>query len=184
MKASLAFTLLQWAQKKFHRWLLSIAIAIDTSICLATVLYFLLQCQPVSYAWRLIDPTVKGHCLPFSGQIIVGFALSGTTVSLDLLFLFTPFWMLAGREVNPRLKLFIYGIFGLGVIASIANFLRLGTLVVLKKSTDPLCKSLPLLLFFSVANSSTQSMQLQSSSGQPWKSVLEFVQRVSLSSDP
>lgn len=141
MKASLALTLLQWARKKVHIFLLYTAIAIDVVICLVVVFYFLLQCQPISYAWEFINPTKKGHCLPTSGQILVGFALSGTTVSLDMLFLFVPFFMLAGRGVNKRLKMYIFGVFGLGVAASFANFVRLATLVKLKNSTDPLCKS-------------------------------------------
>ena len=141
MKGSLAVTLLQWARKNIHVWLLYTAIAIDVVICLVVVFYFLLQCQPISYAWRMIDPTVKGHCLPSSGQILVGFALSGTTVSLDMLFLFVPFFMLAGRGVNKRLKIYIFGIFGLGVLASVANFIRLAKLVKLKNSKDPLCES-------------------------------------------
>jgi hypothetical protein len=157
MKASLAVTLLQWARKKIHIWLLCTAIVIDVVICLVVVLYFLLQCQPVSYAWRFIDPTVKGHCLPESGQILVGFALSGTTVSLDMLFLFVPFFMLAGRGVNSRLKLFIYGIFGLGVLASIANFFRLAALVKLKASIDPLCKLPSCAVIVPITNSRDKS---------------------------
>ena len=141
MKASLAITLLQWARKRLHIWLLSAAIVIDVIICLVVVLYFLLQCQPISFAWRLTDPNAKGHCLPETGQIFVGFALSGTTVSLDMLFLFTPFFMLAGRGLNKRLKMYIYGVFALGVLASIANFFRLAALLKLQKSTDALCKS-------------------------------------------
>jgi hypothetical protein len=51
-----------------------------------------------------------------SGQILIGFALSGTTVSLDMLFLFVPFFMLSGRGVSTRVKMYIYAIFGLGVL--------------------------------------------------------------------
>lgn len=116
MKASIAITLLQWAKKKFHIYVLWAAIVIDVIICLVVVFYFLLQCRPISYAWLFINPSVKGTCLPASGQILVGFALSGTTVSLDMIFLFIPFFMLSGRGVNSRLKLYIYGLFGLGVL--------------------------------------------------------------------
>jgi hypothetical protein len=139
MKASLAITLLQWAKKRWHVWILWVAIGIDAVICTVVTLFFLLECQPISYAWRLIDPTAKGRCLPPTTQIYMGFALSGTTVSLDMIFLFIPFFMLSGRGVNQRLKLYIYGLFGLGVLASFANFIRLATLGKLKSSTDPLC---------------------------------------------
>jgi hypothetical protein len=51
-----------------------------------------------------------------TGQILIGFALSGTTVSLDMLFLFVPFFMLSGRGVSRRVKMYIFAIFGLGVL--------------------------------------------------------------------
>jgi hypothetical protein len=116
MKASLAISLLQWAKKKLHIYLLYSAIVIDVIICLVVVFYFFLQCQPISYAWLFLDPTVKGTCWPMSGQILIGYALSGTTISLDMLFLFVPFFMLSGRGVSMRVKMYIYAIFGLGVL--------------------------------------------------------------------
>jgi rhodopsin domain-containing protein len=64
-----------------------------------------------------------------------------------MLFLFIPFFMLKGRGVNNRLKLYIYGIFGLGVLASVANFIRLAALVKLKKSEDPLFDAAPVFLW-------------------------------------
>jgi hypothetical protein len=116
MKASLAITLLQWAKVKWHIYMLQAAILIDAIICIVVVEYFLVQCAPISYTWELIDPTKKGVCLPATQEIAVGFALSGTTVSLDMIFLFAPFYMLRGRGVNKTLKMYIYGIFGLGVL--------------------------------------------------------------------
>ena len=116
MKASVAITLLQWAKKKTHMVLLHTAIFLDVTICFVVVLFFLLECSPVSYAWRFIDPKVKGKCLPVTAQILVGYALCATTISIDMLFLFVPFFMLRGRAVNSRLKTYIYGIFGLGVL--------------------------------------------------------------------
>lgn len=150
MKASLAISLLQWAKKKLHIYLLYTAIVIDVVICLVVVFYFFLQCQPISYAWLFLDPTVKGTCWPMSGQILIGFALSGTTISLDMLFLFVPFFMLAGRGVSMRVKMYIYGIFGLGVLASVANFIRLASLVKLKASTDQLFDAAPVFLWSAV----------------------------------
>lgn len=116
MKASIATTLLQWAQKKVHIILLWSAIVIDALICLVFVFYLVLQCQPISYAWSFVDPTSKGHCAPFTGQLYMGYALCIVTISLDMLFLFVPFFMLSGRGVSKTLKRYIYTIFGLGVL--------------------------------------------------------------------
>jgi hypothetical protein len=115
MKASLAITLIQWAVKRSHIRLLQGAIVVDALICIIVVEYFLVQCAPISYTWELTDPTKKGVCLPGNQQIAIGFALSGTTVSLDMLFLIIPFFMMMGRGLNSRLKMYIYSVFGLGV---------------------------------------------------------------------
>lgn len=116
MKASLAITLLQWARSKVHILLLQLAIFIDFVICIVVVEYFLVQCAPISYTWELLDPTKKGVCLPAPQQLVIGEALSVTTISLDMLFLFVPFFMLWGRGVNSRVKMAIYFIFSLGVV--------------------------------------------------------------------
>lgn len=116
MKASLAITLLQWARSKVHILLLKAAIVIDFIICIIVVEYFLVQCAPISYTWKLLDPTAKGVCLPAAQQLVVGEALSITTITLDMLFLFVPFFMLRGRGVNIRVKLAIYSIFALGIV--------------------------------------------------------------------
>lgn len=116
MKASIATTLRQWTVVKWHRYLLWASIIMDFAISTAFLLYLVLQCQPVSYAWRLFDPTVKGKCLPFTGQLYMGYALSIVTVALDMLFLFLPFVMMRGRGLNSTLKVYIFAIFGLGVV--------------------------------------------------------------------
>ncbi|KAL3419515.1 P-type ATPase [Phlyctema vagabunda] len=150
MKASIAITLLQWAKSKVHKYLLWTAIALDTLICLIFIFYLVLQCTPVSYAWKSVDPTAKGKCVPFVGQLYMGYALCIVTISLDMLFLIVPFLMLKGRGVNSRIKLGIYAIFTLGVLASIANFIRLAALVKLKASNDPLFDAAPVFTWSTV----------------------------------
>lgn len=115
MKASLAVTLLQWANKKVQIYLLRTAIVLDAFICIVVVEYFLVQCAPISYSWEFLNPLKKGVCLPMDQQIIVGEVLSVVTISIDMLFLFVPFFMIKGRGLNPRLKMYIYAIIGAGV---------------------------------------------------------------------
>ena len=116
MKVSIAITFLEWTRARSLVWLLRLSIVLDFAISVAFAAYLLLQCQPVSYAWRLLDPTVKGKCLPFSGQLYMGYALSFVTISLDMLFLIAPFFMLKNRGVNKTRKIYIYVIIGLGVL--------------------------------------------------------------------
>ncbi len=116
MKVSIAITLRQWTRQKVIIWLLKLSIVIDFLISVAFVIFLLAECQPISHAWRFIDPTAKGKCLPFIAQVYMGYALYITTISLDMLFLVGPFFMLKGRKVNSRLKGYIYAIIGLGVL--------------------------------------------------------------------
>ena len=116
MKASIATTLLQWAKKRFHIYLLWAAIVIDAVICSVFIIFVVSECTPVAYAWEFIDPTKKGKCKPFVDQLYAGYALCAVTITLDMIFLFVPFFMLKGRGVNSRLKSYIYGVFALGVL--------------------------------------------------------------------
>lgn len=84
MKASLAASLLQWAKKKSHIYLLYLAIFLDVAICIFVVLYFLLECKPISHKWDFMNPSNKGTCLPSSGEILVGFALCSVTISVSV----------------------------------------------------------------------------------------------------
>ena len=45
----------------------------------------------------------------------MGYALCIVTITLDMIFLFLPFFMMKGRGVNRVIKGVIFGIFGLGV---------------------------------------------------------------------
>jgi hypothetical protein len=83
MKASLAASLLQWAKKRSHVYLLYLAIFLDIAICTFVVLYFLLECKPISFKWEFINPLKKGKCLPANGEILVGFALCSVTISVS-----------------------------------------------------------------------------------------------------
>jgi hypothetical protein len=115
MKASIASTLLQWSRSRLHATILWSAIFIDAGICLVFCFYLVLQCKPISYAWTFVDPTTKGKCLPFVGQLYMGYALCIVTITLDMIFLFLPFFMMKGRGVNRVIKGVIFGLFGMGV---------------------------------------------------------------------
>ncbi|CAG8974285.1 hypothetical protein HYALB_00010353 [Hymenoscyphus albidus] len=143
MKVSIALTFLEWTKNKFLRALLWVSIFLDFAISFAFILYLLLQCKPISYAWELTDPTKKGTCWPLDGQLYMGYALSFVTILLDSLFLIAPWFMLRNSRLNKTIKLYIYGIWGLAVLASVANVIRLAGLKTLKESKDPLFEAAP-----------------------------------------
>ncbi|GKT83442.1 P-type ATPase [Colletotrichum tofieldiae] len=150
MKGSIALTFIRLSRSRVLTLLFWVSIALDVLISAAFIIYLLVQCKPVSYAWRLLDPTAKGKCLPLTGQLYMGYALSIVTATLDGLLMISPWLMMRGRGLNSRLKLYIYGIFGLGILATIANIIRLVALVKLKGSTDQLLDAAPVFTWSAI----------------------------------
>ncbi|KAH8599177.1 hypothetical protein B0O99DRAFT_504861 [Bisporella sp. PMI_857] len=138
MKASIAITFLQWAKTRTQKWLLWGAIVVNFSIGSVVGVYTILQCSPIEFSWRRLDPSAKGTCRDQNEIIKVGYALCIVTVTLDMLFLVMPFIMLKHYKPNPRMKMYIYGIVAIGVLASIANFIRIAALAKLGTYKDPL----------------------------------------------
>ncbi|KZL63368.1 p-type atpase [Colletotrichum incanum] len=150
MKGSIALTFIRLSRSKVLTLLFWVSIALDVLISAAFIIYLLVQCKPVSYAWRLLEPAAKGKCLPLTGQLYMGYALSIVTAILDGLLMISPWLMMRGRGLNSRLKLYIYGIFGLGILATIANIIRLVALVKLKGSTDQLLDAAPVFTWSAI----------------------------------
>lgn len=116
MKASIATTFLQWATTRTQKWVLWGSIVVDFAIGAVVSVYTILQCTPIDYSWRRLDPTAKGICRDPNEIIKVGYALCIVTVTLDMLFLTMPFIMLKHYKPNPRVKMYIYGIVGIGIL--------------------------------------------------------------------
>ncbi|WYZ38500.1 hypothetical protein EsH8_III_000414 [Colletotrichum jinshuiense] len=150
MKGSIALTFIRLSRSRVLTILFWVSIALDVLISAAFIIYLLVQCKPISFAWRLLDPTIKGKCLPLTGQLYMGYALSIVTATLDGLLMISPWIMMRGRGLNSRLKMYIYGIFGLGILATIANIIRLVALVKLKGSKDQLVDAAPVFTWSAI----------------------------------
>ncbi|KAG4443926.1 hypothetical protein IFR05_000566 [Cadophora sp. M221] len=150
MKGSIAITMMQWTKNRVLIWMFWGSIAMDVLISSIFTFYVIFQCTPISYAWQMLDPNVKGKCLPFTGQLYMGLALCFVTFTLDILLMGSPFYMLKGRGVNKTLKKYIYGIFSLGIFATIANLIRLFAIFKLQKSKDQLFDAAPVFTWSAV----------------------------------
>ncbi|EPE33650.1 hypothetical protein GLAREA_06663 [Glarea lozoyensis ATCC 20868] len=138
MKASIATTFLQWATTRVQKWILWGSIVVDFAIGGVVSVYTVVQCTPISFSWERLDPAAKGMCRDPNEIIKVGYALCFVTVTLDILFLVLPFVMLRHYKPSPRIKMCVYGIIFIGVLASIANFIRIAALSKLGTYKDPL----------------------------------------------
>ncbi|KAJ5037548.1 uncharacterized protein L3040_007720 [Drepanopeziza brunnea f. sp. 'multigermtubi'] len=150
MKASIAVTMMRWTSSRVLRLLFWGSIAMDFTISAVFALYVVFQCQPISYAWNMLNPKMKGKCLPFQGQLYMGLALCAVTFTLDILLMSSPWVMMKGKGLNKILKRYIYGIFSLGIAATIANIIRLFALLKLQKSTDQLYDAAPVFSWSAV----------------------------------
>ncbi|PVH86548.1 hypothetical protein DL98DRAFT_567408 [Cadophora sp. DSE1049] len=150
MKGSIAITMMQWTKNRVLIWMFWGSIAMDVLISAVFSFYVIFQCTPISYAWQMLDPNVKGKCLPFTGQLYMGLALCFVTFTLDILLMTSPFIMMKGKNINKTLKKYIYGIFSLGILATIANIIRLFAIFKLQKSTDQLFDAAPVFTWSAV----------------------------------
>ncbi|PBP16486.1 P-type ATPase [Diplocarpon rosae] len=144
MKASIAITMMRWTSSRVLKLFFWGSIGMDVLISSIFTFYVIFQCTPISYAWEMLNPKIKGKCLPFTGQLFMGLALCFVTFALDVLLMTSPFIMMKGRGLNKILKRYIYGIFSLGIAATIANIIRLFAIFKLQKSKDQLCKPIPI----------------------------------------
>ncbi|KAK2030341.1 hypothetical protein LX32DRAFT_586817 [Colletotrichum zoysiae] len=150
MKGSIALTFIRLSRSRVLNIMFWASIVMDVLISAAFIIYLLVQCKPIDYAWRMLEPSAKGKCLPLEGQVYMGYALCIVTAILDVLLLVSPWIMMRGRSLNSRLKKYIYGIFGLGILATIANIIRLVALVKLTHSQDQLFDAAPVFTWSAI----------------------------------
>ncbi|CAL3972264.1 hypothetical protein PZA11_004573 [Diplocarpon coronariae] len=150
MKASIAITMMRWTSSRVLKLLFWGSIGMDVLISSIFTFYVIFQCTPISYAWEMLNPKIKGKCLPFTGQLYMGLALCFVTFALDVLLMTSPFIMMKGRGLNKILKRYIYGIFSLGIAATIANIIRLFAIFKLQNSKDQLYDAAPVFTWSAV----------------------------------
>ncbi|KAK1991494.1 hypothetical protein LX36DRAFT_619147 [Colletotrichum falcatum] len=150
MKGSIALTFIHLSRSRVLNIIFWVSIAMDVLISAAFIIYLLVQCKPIDYAWRMLEPAATGECLPLTGQLYMGYALCIVTATLDVMLLISPWIMMRNRGLNSRLKLYIYGIFGLGILATVANIIRLVALVKLTHSHDQLFDAAPVFTWSAI----------------------------------
>ncbi|OWP04152.1 hypothetical protein B2J93_361 [Marssonina coronariae] len=150
LKASIAITMMRWTSSRVLKLLFWGSIGMDVLISSIFTFYVIFQCTPISYAWEMLNPKIKGKCLPFTGQLYMGLALCFVTFALDVLLMTSPFIMMKGRGLNKILKRYIYGIFSLGIAATIANIIRLFAIFKLQNSKDQLYDAAPVFTWSAV----------------------------------
>ncbi|KAL4897345.1 P-type ATPase [Aspergillus ambiguus] len=126
-KISIALALLRLTVAKAHTILLWVVIALSTVVGLVFWFVLTLQCHPVDYFWRRLEPGVlgTGHCLDVDILIDIAYLYSVTATVCDFALGLLPIALVWNLQMTPKTKAALAGILSLGCVASAAVIVRI-----------------------------------------------------------
>lgn len=144
VKTSIALFLLRIAPNKFYKkllWGISAFLIIYTAVCFMTIVF---QCKNLAVLW---DFGVNTTCWTATTLRGLGYTNSSLNIFTDVLFAVLPVPMLWNVQINPRTKVSLICIMGLGVFACAAATVKLSFLVNYGKTGDFLWDSANLTIW-------------------------------------
>ncbi|KAF2732649.1 hypothetical protein EJ04DRAFT_305043 [Polyplosphaeria fusca] len=138
IKMSILFIYLRLAVNNIFRRLCQGTIVLLAVWTFIVVVVVLAQCQPLSVLW---DYSETGKCIDINTFY---FTTSGFHVLVDLWILVLPIRLFLSIPRPTREKLALLGIFGLGILSTLASIVRLYYLKAVIRSTDPFYAGPPL----------------------------------------
>jgi hypothetical protein len=133
--ALVLFFLRVFPQYWFRRWcwvMIGIVVAFGFAYLFPTTF----QCKPINYAWNQWDGEHEGHCIDISTGTYVNASLN---MVLDLVILLMPMPLLIRLHVtySRKQKALILIMFSTGIVVTLVSALRVRTLFVYGKTTNP-----------------------------------------------
>ncbi|RMY77906.1 hypothetical protein D0863_01037 [Hortaea werneckii] len=116
--------------KKLYRRVLWVTMALVTLNSVAFTFVFAFSCDPPAKVW---DNGIAGRCV---NEVAFYFAISGTTIGLDLLVIVLPFPIIKGLQLDVRKKIGLGALFGLGIFVTVVQILRVESFAKIKGYTD------------------------------------------------
>lgn len=93
------------------------------------------QCTPIDFVWKGWDGTYGPHkCLNVN---VLVFTAAGFSIAQDIVIIFMPIPLLAQLQASWRVKLGVILMFSLGIFVLITSCIRLRTIVLFARSTNP-----------------------------------------------
>ncbi|XP_014560945.1 hypothetical protein COCVIDRAFT_33953 [Bipolaris victoriae FI3] len=108
------------------------ALCVAYGIIFTAVTFF--NCTPIDYIWTNWDGQHKGTCINFH---IFAASAAAVNIVIEILVLALPIPELLKLAMSLRNKLYIIAMFSVGVFTLIVAILRLQSLVIFKKSSNP-----------------------------------------------
>ena len=141
IKISLCLTLVRLSARAPVRWLLYGLCVVVLGSSVGSNAYLLTECRPFAAVW---DAALAAGavCRPPAGQVTLGNVYSAINIAVDWIVALLPIHLLWGVQMPWRQKLTVMMILSLGIVASTATLIRLGTLSKLADPQDYLCKIL------------------------------------------
>ncbi|KAH8728111.1 hypothetical protein GQ44DRAFT_737803 [Phaeosphaeriaceae sp. PMI808] len=140
IKISILMIYLKLAINKTFERLCKVTIGLLAAYQLIVIIVVPAQCTPLHKLWDFTGQ-VQGHCINANAFY---HATSAFHITMDLWILALPVKLILRIPRPPREKLFLFIIFGLGVISTIASIIRLQSLRIFTLSNDPLYDALPI----------------------------------------
>jgi len=106
-------------------------IAIIIGFTLGTVGGAIFICTPVEKFWKT---ELEGHCINKSASWLANAVMNIVT---DLMIIILPMPVIRRLQLKPTQKYFLMGIFAFGAVVCVISVLRLHSLAIMARSTDP-----------------------------------------------
>ncbi|KAK1772292.1 hypothetical protein QBC33DRAFT_4525 [Phialemonium atrogriseum] len=130
----LCFYLRIFPNRTFRRLVFAVTTWVTVS-ALVFILMQIFQCTPIDFVWKGWDGTYGPHkCLNVN---VLVFTAAGFSIAQDIVIIFMPIPLLAQLQASWRVKLGVILMFSLGIFVLITSCIRLRTIVLFARSTNP-----------------------------------------------
>lgn len=136
-KLSIGAFLLRLSITRIHRWIIYVAILVNSLLGLVFFFVAILQCHPVSYYWDKVSQS--GSCINVDITISLTYVYSAGNIICDLTFSLLPILIVKDLNMERRMKIAIVPLLGMGCVASAAVVVRLAYIQTFR-DPDFLCK--------------------------------------------
>ncbi|KAH9835478.1 FAD/NAD(P)-binding domain-containing protein [Teratosphaeria destructans] len=126
IKIAICCTYLRIFPQKDFRKAVYVALGLNLGYAFALMVVTIFQCTPINAAWLAWDKEHEGTCRDINAQ---SWASAATNIVLDIFVVVLPMPVLWQLNLNPRKRLLVMLMFGVGFFVTFVSILRLHLLV-------------------------------------------------------
>ncbi|KAF2681252.1 hypothetical protein K458DRAFT_406607 [Lentithecium fluviatile CBS 122367] len=126
--------------RRFQIWTWTF-IAVIAAYTVATVITGVFLCTPISKFWK---PQTEGHCI---NTFASWFANAIINIITDLMIIILPIPVVRRLKLARKQKTLLIGVFAFGTVVCVISIVRLHSLLVMVRTTDPSYDNAPVASF-------------------------------------